>query len=232
MISIVIPYYNHESELSKALASIARQEHVNYEVIVVDDGSTVPLDAALVREYIPTAQIVRHDRNMGAPAARNTGLDLASGTYIIFWDADVVAKPTMLEQMQEVLDTRPEIDVVYSDFIFGPKLFHLHPFDRVALEKKNYIHSTSLVRMSSAVRWDESLKKLQDWDYWLTLSKQGSVGYWIDAVLYSVGERTSGMSRWIPSFAYRAPFRWLPFVRKQVQAYDVAASIVREKHGM
>jgi glycosyltransferase involved in cell wall biosynthesis len=232
MISIVIPYYAHEREILNTLASISLQENVTYEVIIVDDGSPIPLDETLVQSYIKDAIVLRHVQNKGAPAARNTGLDAASGSYVIFWDADITADPTMLLKMQKVLDTQPHIDMVYSNFVFGPKTFYLRPFSYEALKVRNYIHSTSLLRKHVALHWDESLKKLQDWDYWLTFSEAGSMGYWIDEVLFSVGERKEGMSRWIPSIAYCAPFRWLPYIRTQVQKYKEAERIVKAKHAL
>jgi glycosyltransferase involved in cell wall biosynthesis len=233
MISVIIPYYNHSLTLEKTLLSIAAQQAVVTEVILVDDGSTIgKLNITELQTIIPNIRIIRHSKNKGAPAARNRGLLEAKGSAVIFWDADVVGVPTMLQRMKRTLDAHLEVDVVYSNFVFGPKTFRGQPFSYEALTKRNYIHSTSLVRARAAMPWDETLKKLQDWDYWLTLAERGSSGYWIDEVLYTVGQRRSGMSKWIPSFAYRAPFRWLPYIRTQVHAYEAAEAIVRKKHGI
>lgn len=232
MISIIIPYYNHADRLGATLRSIASQEGVVTEVLLVDDGAHDMPEISELQSMLPQIRVLHHKKNKGAPAARNTGLREAKGSSLIFWDADVVAVPTMLKQMKYVLDQHPEVDVVYSNFIFGPKKFTGQPFSFVALKKRNFIHSTSLIRRSAAVEWDESLIKLQDWDYWLTVAKQGSRGYWIDETLFTVGQRKEGMSRWIPSFAYRAPFRWIPIFRSTVEKYESAERIVREKHSI
>lgn len=231
MISIVIPYYNHNSAIEGTLRSIAAQERVVTEVIIIDDGSTEPLDIEFLQSIIPNVRLIRQ-KNLGAPAARNRGLREAKGTYIIFWDADVVAEPKMLVQMKQVLDSKPEIDFVYSNFVFGPKQFTACAFSPAAFRERNRIHTTTLLRRAVAPQWDESLTKLQDWDYWLTMIDGGSAGYWIDETLFRVGQRKEGMSRWIPSFAYKAPFRYLPYVSHLVQAYEEAEQIVRKKHGI
>lgn len=232
MISIIIPYYNHAGAIENTLASIKGQTYTDVEVIIVDDGSNVPLEQSQLEKMLPTIQLSTHSENKGAPAARNTGLVQATGEYVIFWDADVVAQPDMLEKMAQLLDTEPGVGFVYSNFVFGPKTFTLQPFSVSALKEQNYIHSTSLLRRDIAIEWDESLTKLQDWDYWLTLAGAGHIGYWIDAVLFTVGQRKEGMSRWIPSFAYQKPFRWLPPFKKHVQKYERAKHIVEEKHGL
>jgi len=231
MISIIIPYYNHATALSATLRSIAAQQGVVTEVILVDDGSTDTPAMETLQAIVPNIRVIRQ-QNAGAPAARNRGLREAKGSMIIFWDADVVGVPTMLKQMKRVLDTQPDVDVVYSNFVFGPKQFTGQPFILEALQKRNFIHSTSLIRRSAAVAWDETLTKLQDWDYWLSMAEQGSRGYWIDEVLFTVGQRKEGMSRWIPSFVYKKPFRWLPWFRTAVERYEAAERIVREKHGI
>lgn len=229
MISIVIPYYNHAGAIKHTLASIAAQTGVVTEVILVDDGSTDTPPIEDLQSIISNIRLIRQ-KNAGAPAARNRGLTEAKGSAVIFWDADVVAKPDMLKQMKQVLDTHSDVDVVYSSFVFGPKTFTGQEWSFAALKERNFIHSTSLVRKSAAVAWDESLTKLQDWDYWLTMAEQQSKGYWINEVLFTVGQRKEGISRWIPSFAYKKPFRYLPGVRDAVRRYEEAAAIVRTKH--
>lgn len=231
MISVIIPYYNHASAIKKALASIAAQTGVVTEVLLVDDGSTDTPPIEELQSIISNIRLIRQ-KNSGAPAARNRGLVESKGSSVIFWDADVVAKPTMLKQMKQILDTHADVDFVYSSFVFGPKTFTGQEWSYAALKERNFIHSTSLVRKSAAVQWDESLTKLQDWDYWLTMAAQRSKGYWIDEVLFTVGQRKEGMSRWIPSFAYQKPFRYLPGVRDAVRRYEEAEEVVREKHNI
>jgi glycosyltransferase involved in cell wall biosynthesis len=223
MISIIIPVYNHKKALTKALVSIAAQTYKNIEVIVVDDGSK-----SEIRNLKSEITLIRQE-NKGAPAARNAGFELSKGEYVIFWDADVVGEPEMLEKMVRALENNPEASFVYSNNYFGKKKMPSQQFNNVDIRQCNYIHSTSLIRRGAVVRWDESLKRFQDWDLWLTMSAQGKIGVWIDEYLFHIG--TGGtMSSWLPKCAYKKPWRWLPGVSKKVKRYEEARDVVMRKH--
>ena len=228
LISIIIPVYNHEAELRRALDSIFVQTYKNVEVIVVNDGSEKPLQ---LTNY--NLQLLNQE-NKGAPAARNRGLKEAKGEYVIFWDADVVAEPDMLQKMHHVLYIHPEASYVYSDFYFGKRLMKAQKFSPEDLKQNNFIHSTSLIRTEAleGVTWDESLKRFQDWDLWLTLLKKEKIGIYIPEVLFKVTPRESGISTWLPSFAYKKPFRFLPGFAKRVGEYEEKKEIVMKKHGL
>ncbi len=228
LISIIIPVYNHEAELRHALDSIFLQTYKNIEVIVVNDGSQKPLQLTTYN-----LQLINQE-NKGAPAARNRGLREAKGDYVIFWDADVVAEPEMLEKMHHVLEIHPEASYVYSDFCFGDKLMKAQKFSAEALQKNNFIHSTSLIRKEAMekIAWDESLKRFQDWDLWLTMLKKRKEGIYIPETLFKVVPRKTGISSWLPSFAYKKPFRFLPGFAKRVREYEEKKEIVMKKQGL
>ena len=102
-------------------------------------------------------------------------------------------------------------------------------FNIEELKENNFIHTTSLIRRKDVMAWDESLKRFQDWDLWLTMSEEGKSGVWVDDELFTVlGGGT--MSKWLPRLAYRAPFKWLPFVSKSVFKYEEAKKTVLQKH--
>jgi glycosyltransferase involved in cell wall biosynthesis len=225
LISIVIPYYNQPNELRLALDSISKQTHKNIEVIIVDDGSKERLKIEDLRFKI---KLVRQE-NRGAPSARNRGLELAKGEYIIFWDADVIAKPEMLENMYYALQAHPEASFAYSNFYFGWKRMKGQSYEATKLRENNYIHSTSLIRKKDAIAWDESLKRFQDWDYWLTMGGQGKTGVWIDQYLFKVIPGGT-MSKWLPKFAYKKPWKFIPGFRSRVESYEKARGIVLKKH--
>lgn len=233
MISIIIPVYNREQELAYALASILEQTHRPLEVIIVDDGSKRPVShvvEALNSDISIT--LIRHDVNKGAPAARNRGLQEAKGTHVIFWDADVVAETTMLEQMIKKLEEAKDSSFAYANSKFGWKKFRIHAFDPHKLKQMNYIHTTSLIRREHALPWDETLRRFQDWDLWLRMLKEGRRGVWIDEFLYRIIPSKQGISSWLPSFAYKAPWRHLPWIKKKVKAYEEAKEIIKKKHGI
>jgi len=228
LISIIIPVYNHEQALKQALASIAAQTYKDIEVIIVDDGSAIPVKC----QVSSVKCLILQQQNRGAPAARNRGLEEAKGECVIFWDADVIARPDMLERMHLALQQDSGASYAYSDFRFGWKKMPARPFDSEALRKNNYIHTTSLIRRSAlpVKPWDESLKRFQDWDLWLTLLEQKKIGVHIPEYLFRVFSHKRGMSHWLPSFAYQAPWRWLPGVGGWVREYEAARAVVVKKH--
>ena len=165
-----------------------------------------------------------------APCARNEGARLNSGSLLLFLDADAELVPHALETFRRALQVHPGASFAYSNFLWGRKRFTGQPFDRKALEKRNYIHTTSLLRREDFLGFDESLKKFQDWDLWLTLAEQGRVGVWIDKDLFRVEPRKQGMSRWLPRIAYRIPWQRLGFQPKEIGRYTDAELIIRNKH--
>lgn len=222
MISIIIPIYNGAETIERCLNSIFVQSYSDYEVIVVDDGST-DRTSEILKKFEDKIKII-YQTNQGAPAARNHGWRESVGEYLLFCDADVVLKQNALATMTAELDNHPEAAYTYSSFVFNGKLFKLWPFDPDKLRRMPYIHTTSLIRRSVFSGFDESLKRFQDWDLWLTLLEQGKVGHWVDQVLFEVqGQGT--MSSWLPSWAYRL-MPWLPAVNK----YNQAREIIYRKH--
>ena len=169
LISIIIPAYNHRDAILESLRTIASQHYPHIEVIIVDDGSDTPVvdDIEEISELFKKRDIedktktrltFLQQENSGAPSARNKGFGQAKGEYIIFWDADVIAKRDMLKKMHNVLTLHAEVDYCYSSFTFGNKKMPGQKFDLARLKENNYIHSTSLIRKEAVVKWDESLK--------------------------------------------------------------------------
>lgn len=222
-ISVIIPVFNHESALHKALISIYSQTYKDIEIIVVDDGSQPPIGR------IDGVMLIRQE-NMGAPAARNRGLQEATGECVLFWDADVTADPTCIEKMVAALKMHADASFVYTNMHFGSHRMPGKPFNRESLLHNNYIHTTSLVRRADAPMWDESLRRFQDWDYFLTMAEQGKKGFWLNEDLFVVEPRENGMSSWLPRYAYWWPLKYFPVWRKEVQMYEQAKEIVKRKH--
>lgn len=227
-ISVIIPCYQHAGTIGRCLESVFGQTHAGLEVIVVDDGSTDGLEAA-VAPFRDRLTFIRQE-NRGGPAARNRGFAASTGEAVLFCDADVILKPEALEKMRRALEERPEAAFAYSSFKFGWKKFRLWPFDAARLKKMNYIHTTSLIRREHFPGFDESLRRFQDWDLWLTVVERGGSGVWIPETLFSVTPRQGGISEWLPSFVYRIPWRLLGFKPRTISRYDDAAAVIRRKH--
>lgn len=232
LISVIIPVYNRPHELLLTLQSIHDQTYRPLEIIMVDDGSS-PEIATWKKQIenrigdIPF--VLNRQVNQGAPAARNKGFQLSKGEYVIFWDADIIAQPSMLQRMQEALTTHEQASFAYSSFYFGNKKMPSQMFDGSSLKEKNYITTTSLIRRKDFFGFDTRLKRFQDWDLWLSLLEQKKEGIWIPDFLFQILPQGT-MSNWLPAFAYRSPWKFFPFLRKKVKAYEEAKKIIVAKH--
>ena len=167
---------------------------------------------------------------VGDPSA--TPQDDKRAKYMLFCDADIVLKPDCLEKMVRALEAHPEASYAYSSFKFGWKKFKLWPFNAVKLRQMPYIHTTSLIRAEHfpATGWDESVKRLQDWDLWLTMLEQGHTGVWIPETIFTVIDTRGTMSRWIPAFLHKWPFKRLTLQVEPFKRYNEAVARIKEKH--
>lgn len=251
MISIIIPVYNQAQKIIKTLESIVRQTYTDYEVIIVNDSSTDGVEAVFAAYYKKLAAdstgsansgdkaaasnngaannyLFINQSHRGAPAARNRGYRESHGEFLFFCDADATLKPEALEMMVNALNDNPNASYAYSSFYWGRKLFKLGEFNLDKLKAGPYIHTMSLIRRSDfpAGGWDENIKKLQDWDLWLTMLEQGKIGLWLPAALFTVSPGGT-ISSWLPKAAYKLlPF--LPAVKK----YAAALKVIKIKHGL
>lgn len=115
MISVIIPLYNKELHIGRALKSVLNQTFANYEIIVVDDGST-DQGASLVRNFKdPRIQLISQI-NMGVSAARNRGIETASGKLIAFLDADDEWCPLFLETVQNLHEQHPDAGMYATSY--------------------------------------------------------------------------------------------------------------------
>jgi len=226
-LSIIIPVYNHADEIGPCLESIFKQTYQDFEIIVVNDGSTDNFNQA-IQKYKDKIILINQE-NRGANAARSRGYEKSTGEFLLFCDADIIMGPDMLDAMVQSLDNRPEASYVYSSFKFGWKTFKLWPFDPDKLKLMNYIHTTSMIRRNDFPGFDENIKRLQDWDLWLTMLEQGKKGWWIDEVLFTVKPRHKhNMSEWVPSFMYKIPW----FKPGAVKKFEQAKKVILKKHNL
>src|SRR6266852_6361254 len=113
LVSVIIPAYNAERFIDETLESVFKQTHDHLELILVDDGSTDGTGAQ-VRAYGDRVRFIRQV-NAGAGAARNRGLEVATGDYIAFLDADDLWRPEKLEVQLEIAARNPESGLIACD---------------------------------------------------------------------------------------------------------------------
>ena len=186
-VSVIIPTYNRAHLIGRAIQSVLNQTYQDFEVIVVDDGSTDNTEE-VIKEYQEQdrrIRYIRHEKNKGGSAARNTGIKLAKGKYIGLLDDDDEWLPEKLEkQMRKFQNSSEKVGVIYSGFFYiseksGKIVSEIIPHLRgkvyANLLKGCILGSpTPLIKkrcFQKAGFFDETLPSCQDWDMWIRLSK-------------------------------------------------------------
>ncbi|MFA7286617.1 MAG: glycosyltransferase family A protein [Patescibacteria group bacterium] len=205
MISVIIPVYNHAASLKRCLESLQAQTQQDFEVIIIDDGSTDAIATVFTdisaTIYGTGVAVILQQRNAGAPVARNRGAEVARGDYVLFLDADTVLAPTMLATLLDALNNS-DAAYCYAWYTLHGKQFRPPEFSETELRKGNYIHTSALIRRATFPGFDPSLKRFQDWDLWLTMAANGHAGVRVPQLLYSLSEERPGISQWAPRWAY------------------------------
>lgn len=185
-VSTVLPTHDRAEMLRRAVTSVVEQTHGNVELIVVDDHSSVP--AGEVLEDVPTETLtsfetIRHGENRGANAARNTGIEAATGELIAFLDDDDWWEPTKVEkQVERFESSHDRVGVVYTG-----KRVHTDGGTKIRVHERegdiskrlllgNFIgsFSTIMVRREAIEESglpDERLPNAQDWEWYVRLSQ-------------------------------------------------------------
>ncbi len=183
MISVIIPTYNAGIYIEEALNSVLGQTYIDYEVIVIDDGS-IDNTQEIVESKFPMVNYI-YTHNQGASRARNIGISYAKGDYVAFLDADDLWLPEKLEKQLAVFDEYPEVMLVFTESCsFDKNGFRNKPFlkkERLMkgdIVKNIFIHSyvgTPTVMIKKSVIdeigfFEEDLIVAEDDNLWLRIA--------------------------------------------------------------
>lgn len=200
LISIVIPCYNHGEFLDEALESLKRTSKEKYEVIIVNDGSNDPQTLEKFRELESKGYFVVHQENKGLGAARNEGIRLARGNYILPLDSDNRIRPVYIERGIEILDMHPGIGVVYGDvqrFGDSDDLVEIPEFDPVLQMMQNTIDACAMFRKEvweEICGYEENMVGYQDWAFWMAIAATENWGFFhIDDIVFDYRIRKGSM---------------------------------------
>jgi glycosyltransferase involved in cell wall biosynthesis len=191
LVSVIIPTYNRLDYIHTAIDSVLAQTYKNYEIIVVNDGSSVDIRKAL-EPYEDKIVCLSHQENRGLSAARNTGIKNSNGKYLAFLDDDDLFENQKLEIQVPVLENNPDIGFVYSDYyIFNSKSTDMklslaagrddtENFAQIFFLNYNVAVPTILIRRTcfeDVGFFDEYLRQHEDGDMLLRVALQWRVGF-------------------------------------------------------
>ena len=189
-VSVIIPAYNQANYLRSAIQSVLDQTWTDFEILVVDDGSTdetADIANALTDERV---QYIYQD-NKGLSAARNTGIKHSAGKYLTYLDSDDQFLPEKLEVLVNVLEENPHFGFaagqaipIDEDNLPIGEIFDIPlPDDSSQLLLGNPLHVGSVMVERSwqeiAGLFDETLRSYEDWDMWLRLARAGCLMAWV-----------------------------------------------------
>lgn len=198
LVSVIIPCYNSAHFIADAINSVIHQSYVNWELIIVDDGSTDALDAVVAPFLNQDARIQYvKKKNGGLGSARNFGIQHAIGTYILPLDADDTFEPSFIEKAVSLFLNNHNLKVVYCDAVFfGARkgVWSLKDYTYKDLLLSNMIFATCMYRREDYENvggYDETIL-YEDWDFWLRLLKDGGEVYKIPEVLFNYRQHQEG----------------------------------------
>ncbi|WP_321053001.1 glycosyltransferase [Peptostreptococcus porci] len=113
-LSVIVPAYNVENYIMKCLDSLLVKSEKDYEIIVVNDGSTDKTGTIIENNYINKVVYINKENNTGLSDTRNIGLQKATGEFVIFVDGDDYVECDYIESISETINNNSEIDVVYT----------------------------------------------------------------------------------------------------------------------
>ncbi len=184
LVSVIIPTFNRAKWVKRAVSSVLFQTFEDYEVVVVDDGST---DGTLdgLEVFSGRIKCLAHGSNRGVSAARNTGIRAGTAPYLAFLDSDDYWLPEKLARQMDFLRRAPEIRACQTEEIWirhgrrvNPREKHLKPSGEIFEPslKRCLVSPSAVILKRSLLEeiglFDESLPACEDYDLWLRIASR------------------------------------------------------------
>ena len=183
-VSVVVPVFNAGRLLQRAVSSVVGQTYRDWELILVDDGSTDAATQRLLEQYAkqPRTTVLRTP-NRGPSQARNHGIQHGTGALVVPLDADDWLAPRFLEKTARLLETTPSVAIAYTwvRLVGGHTgVWRTGPLELPALLSRCTVHVTALYRRQVWTRvggYDPRfVESAEDWDFWLSAAQAGFRG--------------------------------------------------------
>jgi len=210
MISVIIPTFNRSSFLKDAIDSVLCQKGADFELIVVDDGSTDDTQK-IVESFGEAVRYIRQ-ANSGVSAARNKGIEIAKGEWLAFLDSDDFWLPQKLQIQCDYLQAKPTFRICQTEEFWvrngerlNPKKYHRKPsgycFPKL-LERCLVSPSAVMIHRDlfhEVGLFDENLPACEDYDLWLRIGCRHPVGLVKQALIVKRGGHSDQLSSSIPA---------------------------------
>lgn len=199
MVSIIIPCYNDWQYVEQAVASALNQTYAYKEVIVIDDGSNVKTKEILKKIEPKITKLITQE-NKGQSTARNAGIEVSKGDYILVLDSDDYFEPTFCEKAFAIFKNNSNCKLVSCQANLISENSKISLYKPVGGSIDNFLFSnaalgTSMFRKkdwNNCGRYDETMKKgLEDWEFFIRLLKNGGSTEIIQEPLYNYRKRNN-----------------------------------------
>lgn len=197
LISIIIPVYNSQETIKFVLQSIYNQTYKEVEVLLINDGSTDQSEK-IINEFSKTMRLKYiFQKNRGVSSARNLGLTLAQGDYIMFLDSDDFWENDKIEKQLGILQNNQNIDFLGANrdgkkikYFFLKKFNELQPISKRLLLYKNFFMTSSVVFKRDIVSevgfFNEKMSYSEDWEYFLRIANKFNCYLYNESLVYSI----------------------------------------------
>lgn len=197
-ISVIIPTYNREKTIERAVRSVLEQTYTDFELLVIDDGSTDGTESLIGTISDERLKYIRLDENGGPSNARNSGVQLAEGEWVAFQDSDDYWHPDKLKKQMAYAELHPEYDLIYCSYrLFMDEKSIVVPAElnpdilegkmTCALLKQNSIGTpTMLVKKDKFLEtggFRTDYRALEDWEFAVRFSKEHLIGFVPDVLM-------------------------------------------------
>lgn len=215
MIDVIIPTYNRAATLERAIESVLKQSFTYYKLIVVDDGSTDATPNVLSKYLGQNKITILRQDNHGVSSARNLGIQNSSAEWVAFLDSDDEWLPQKIEIQLQFIKQHPEFNFIHSNEIWmrnnirvnAPERFDKSSKDLFRRSLEMCLISPSTVMMKREMfqkygHFDEEFVVCEDYDLWLKILSQESVGFITEALIKKYGGHPDQLSTQYPAMDF------------------------------
>lgn len=217
-VSVIMPSYNKEKYIGKAMESIIRQTYSDWELIIIDDCSSDNSVKVIHSFQDKRIRFYENTCNIGIAENRNRGIELANGKYIALLDADDISLPRRLEKEVDYLEQHPEIDVVFGGFneiddqdmvretyfspLRNPKYIRANLMIMDVIPNSSCMYRKSFINQYK-IRYRDGYLGMDDYLFWIECSLHGNISGIPDLFLYWRNTSDNGTNRYKYSPQYR-----------------------------